>query len=112
MTKHGAFAVHGRVITRESGQGVFGLEVLLYDKDHLFDDLLGSTWTDTEGKFFIEYREESFRDRVLGLAGGDAEQILVGRGHVALDVIGAHERSGGEGAFRQLGGLVKTTFRF
>jgi carotenoid cleavage dioxygenase len=36
--------------------------VRAYDKDWVFDDKLGDTLTDAEGRFEIEYSEYQFRD--------------------------------------------------
>jgi len=56
------FSVRGRVVLLEDKTGVFGLTVVVYDKDHLFDDRLGSTITSDEGEFVLHYREWDFRD--------------------------------------------------
>ena len=58
------FSVRGRVVLLEDRTGVFGLTVVVYDKDHLFDDRLGSTITNDEGEFVVPYREWDFRDFV------------------------------------------------
>ena len=55
--------VHGEV-TNEQGQALSGLTVSVFDKDFLFDDLLGTCQTDNNGKFDIRYRTEDFRDLV------------------------------------------------
>ncbi len=57
------WVVKGRV-TDESGQGVSGLTVSPYDKDHLFDDKLGTTVTDNDGHFMMSYKTEDFRDLI------------------------------------------------
>jgi hypothetical protein len=49
-------------ITDEKGIGIGGLIVSLYDKDLLFDDVLGTITTDWRGRFRIMYRAEAFRD--------------------------------------------------
>ena len=53
--------VRGAVIDEE-GIGIGGLIVSLYDKDLIFDDVLGTTATDRSGYFKIMYRTEAFRD--------------------------------------------------
>jgi protocatechuate 3,4-dioxygenase beta subunit len=50
------------LVLDEEGQGISGLVVSLYDKDLLFDDILGTTLTDEMGDFKIIYRKEAFQD--------------------------------------------------
>jgi hypothetical protein len=50
------------LVVDEKGQGFKGLVVSLYDRDLLFDDVLGTTLTDESGSFTILYRREAFRD--------------------------------------------------
>jgi protocatechuate 3,4-dioxygenase beta subunit len=59
----GAWTVRGRV-TGTSGQGASGLIVSLYDEDLFFDDLLGQTTTDEDGRYSFTYQAEDFRDLV------------------------------------------------
>lgn len=54
--------ITGRVREKESGLGLPGLVVKALDRDLLYDDLLGDTITDDEGKFEIIYEEDDFRD--------------------------------------------------
>ncbi len=54
--------VIGTVVEAESGQPLAGLRVRAYDKDLIFDDKLGDTLTDAQGKFEISYTEAHFRD--------------------------------------------------
>lgn len=56
-----AWTARGRVVG-ETGKGRGGLVVSLYDKDLIFDDVLGTTVTDHEGNFRITYRTEAFGD--------------------------------------------------
>ena len=49
-------------VTDEKGVGIERLIVSLYDKDWLFDDILGTTTTDRSGYFRIMYRTKAFRD--------------------------------------------------
>lgn len=56
------FRITGNVREKESGRGVSGLIVSAYDKDLLFDDLLGTTVTDDEGYFELSYTERDFRE--------------------------------------------------
>lgn len=54
-----AWIVKGRV-TDKDGRGVAGLTVSLYDKDHIFEDRLGTTLTDEAGNFMASYKNEEF----------------------------------------------------
>lgn len=49
------FKITGIVTEKEGGKPVKGVLVVAYDKDPLFDDLLGTAETDTEGRFIINY---------------------------------------------------------
>lgn len=50
------------VVVYEDETPAAGLTISLYDKDLVFDDVLGTTLTDSSGKFKIIYRTEAFRD--------------------------------------------------
>lgn len=54
--------VLGTVVEEESGKPLAGLRVRAYDKDWVFDDDLGETRTDAEGRFEISYTDVQFRD--------------------------------------------------
>lgn len=56
------FKIRGTVKVAETGFGLSGLFVKAYDKDLLFDDLLGSTYTKEGGYFEIITEPEDFRD--------------------------------------------------
>lgn len=56
-----AWFVHGNV-TDEENKGVKGLTISLYDKELLFEDVLGTTLTDEIGNFEFIYRTEAFKD--------------------------------------------------
>jgi len=56
------FKIHGYVREAETGIGVSGLLVKAYDKDLLFDDLLGSAKSGPDGKFEIINELRDFRD--------------------------------------------------
>ena len=56
------YTVSGKVYEKESDRPLAGLRIRAFDKDLLFDDVLGSTITDDKGQFQIEYREEDFRE--------------------------------------------------
>jgi dienelactone hydrolase len=54
--------MRGTVREAETGIGLVGLFVKAYDKDLLFDDLLGSTYTKEGGRFEIISTPKDFRD--------------------------------------------------
>ena len=54
------FKITGVVSERQSGRPVKGVLVVAYDKDPLFDDLLGTSETDTEGRFSIGYAKRNY----------------------------------------------------
>jgi hypothetical protein len=56
------FKISGNVREKESGLGIGDLMIRAYDKDLLFDDLLGTAMTDGEGYFEIVYTEKDFRE--------------------------------------------------
>jgi len=56
------FKIRGKVRVAETGVGLSGLFIKAYDKDILFDDLLGSTYTKEDGRFEIVSEPEDFRD--------------------------------------------------
>ena len=55
-------SVAGTVVEQESGKPIQGLRVRAFDKDLIFDDKLGDTLTDAQGKFEIRFTEAQFRD--------------------------------------------------
>ena len=56
------FRISGRVLDRQTGAGVSGVMVRAYDKDLLFDDLLGTATTGSDGAFELRYAESDFRE--------------------------------------------------
>jgi hypothetical protein len=56
------FRISGHVREKESGLGVRGLMIRAYDKDLLYDDLLGTANSDDKGRFEIVYTEKDFRE--------------------------------------------------
>lgn len=56
------FTVAGGVSTAETGAGVPGLLVKVYDKDLLFDDLLGTAITAPDGSFEVVSEASDFRE--------------------------------------------------
>lgn len=75
--------ISGRVVDRDSGAGVPDILVRAYDKDLLFDDLLGSAITGADGAFELRYSEADFRelfeqrpDIYLSLHAGSGQLLL------------------------------------
>jgi outer membrane protein assembly factor BamB len=56
------FRVSGTVVEQVTGRPLPGLIVKAYDKDHLYDDLLGSDRTDESGHFEMRYSESDFQE--------------------------------------------------
>lgn len=59
------YRIIGRIIDRETHQGVPGLRVEAWDKDLLIDDLVGSAVTDARGTFEITFDTSYFRELFL-----------------------------------------------
>jgi hypothetical protein len=56
------YEITGVVLEKESGAPVRGLLVRGYDKDLIYDDLLGTAITDEEGRFTMAYTERDFSE--------------------------------------------------
>lgn len=56
------FRIYGKVVEKETGDGIPNLTVKAIDKDLLFDDFLGAVTTDKNGNFEIIYECEDFRE--------------------------------------------------
>lgn len=54
--------ISGRIVDRNTRQGITGLRIEAWDKDLFIDDLVGSDETDAEGRFQIEFTESYFRE--------------------------------------------------
>jgi DNA replication protein DnaC len=54
-------------------QGIGGLRIEAWDKDMIFNDLLGSATTDTQGKFLIVFDESRFKE----LFGDDSLDLFI-----------------------------------
>lgn len=68
-----AYRIIGRVINRMNRQGIKGLRVEAWDKDLIFNDLLGIGNTDAQGKFQIDFEESKFKD----LFGDDYPDLFI-----------------------------------
>lgn len=59
------FQVNGRIINRETRQGVPRFRVEVWDKDFIFNDLVGSAITDEDGGFCISFAEDYYKECFL-----------------------------------------------
>lgn len=60
-TNENTLRLIGRIIDRTTRNGIAGLRVEAWDKDRLFQDVIGSAVTDERGSFKIEFAEADFR---------------------------------------------------
>ncbi|MDF9800256.1 V8-like Glu-specific endopeptidase [Catalinimonas alkaloidigena] len=67
------YLISGKVSEKESGLPVVGIYVRAYDKDLIYDDLLGSSITDKEGKFAMQYEDKDFKE----IFEGDAPEVYL-----------------------------------
>lgn len=56
------FRILGTMEEEETGRPLADLIVRAFDRDLVFDDKLGSTTTDADGRFEIRFNREDFRD--------------------------------------------------
>ena len=59
------FQINGRIIDRTTKKGIPDLQIEAWDKDLIFDDLVGSAITDVEGYFRIEFTETHYQECFL-----------------------------------------------
>jgi plastocyanin len=59
---HRKFEIRGKVIDTTTGHGAQGLTVEAWDKDLLFNDLVGKEVTDSNGEFRMKFDESYFQD--------------------------------------------------
>jgi hypothetical protein len=57
-----SFRVFGVIEEEETGRPLAGLIVRLFDRDLIFDDRIGFTTTDEDGRFEIRFTRADFRD--------------------------------------------------
>ncbi|MDY6911495.1 MAG: hypothetical protein SVM79_03950, partial [Chloroflexota bacterium] len=55
-----SFGISGQVMELESRRGIPGVVVSAFDKDLIFDDLLGEVITDADGRFDVTYDGSAF----------------------------------------------------
>jgi hypothetical protein len=86
-----AWIVRGRVLYKDDTPGS-SLTVSVYDKDLIFDDYLGSTQTDSTGRFQLIYRTEGFHelfekmpDLYIKVLDNDGNQLYASKGAVRAE---------------------------
>ena len=62
MADRASFRIVGRVIDASTRDGIPDLLIKAWDADLIFDDLVGSAPTDTNGSFFMEFDESYFKE--------------------------------------------------
>lgn len=93
------FKIRGRIIDRDSGRGIPDLFVKAFDKDCLYDDLLGEVCTDEQGYFEIVYDGRDFRelffdnrpDLYLKVSTSTGEEVLTTKDRVRYEASDTEE---------------------
>ncbi|UCF08544.1 MAG: hypothetical protein JSW28_02320 [Thermoplasmata archaeon] len=60
------FLIWGKIMVKETGQGIPNLMVRAFDRDLIVDDALGSARTDRNGDFRITYDKKAFKEFGFG----------------------------------------------
>lgn len=88
--ENNTFRVSGRVIDRQTSEGIAGLRVEAFDKDLRNDEPLGSATTNDQGRYEIPYSAEQFsqaekKSADLIIRVFDAEDRLLGESAVIIN---------------------------
>ena len=60
------YKVHGRITRRDTNAGIHGLTVEAWDEDFCGDDCLGIDLTNSDGRFYISFNAEAFKEPFEG----------------------------------------------
>ncbi len=58
------FKITGRTVDSQTNAGIPGIHIEAWDKDLIFDDLVGSAATDAEGRFDLDFDERHFKELI------------------------------------------------
>src|SRR5438105_12402501 len=86
----GAGRVRGRLLGLEQQTPLIGYKIEAYDHDVIFDDVLGWTYVDAQGKFELRFDESAFKDpRAFDLEGEpDVKLRILNREGDEVGVVG------------------------
>ena len=62
VSSTGAGRIRGRLLGLEQETPLIGYKIEAYDNDVIFDDVLGWTYVDAQGKFELRFDESAFKD--------------------------------------------------